>query len=68
MSTGYNVGMDVLSELASAIVERQWNKTHWNNEPHTIQEKNGDYRYVEEAQDEFNEVLGLVEETLNGEE
>lgn len=62
------VGMDVVSELASAIVERQWNRTHHSNEPHTVVEENGDWRYVEEAQDEFNSVLDLIDEILNPEQ
>lgn len=64
---GYAVGMDVLCELASAIVERQWEKVNYPK-PHSIRESNGDIRYIDEVQDEFNEVLDMVETILNGEE
>ena len=64
---GYNVGMDVLCELTCAIVERQW----YQNSPtknHSYIADNGDNMYIDEVQDEFNQVLGLVELILNGEE
>ena len=56
----------IVCELASEIVERQWNKTHWENEPHSFVDTNGDIRYVDEAQDEFNEVLDVINNILNG--
>lgn len=62
------IEMDVLCELASEIVERQWNKEHnWSGE-HSYIAENGDTMYIEEVQDEFNKVLDLCDEVLNGEE
>ena len=58
------ISTDILCELASAIVERQWYKTHLNN--HSYVEDNGDIHYIDEVQDEFNEVLDLIEGVLNG--
>ena len=55
---------EVLSELASAIVERDWYKTHSTN--HSFTASNGDLVYREEVQQEFIEVLDLIEEILNG--
>jgi len=60
------VETDVLCELASAIVERQWYKTHWESENHSYEAENGDIHYIDEVQDEFNEVLDLIEGVLNG--
>ena len=60
------VEMDVLCELASAIVERQWYKNH--NKDHSYTAENGDIMYIEEVQDEFTKVLDLVDEILNPEE
>lgn len=60
------VEMDVLCELASEIVERQWNKDHqWSGE-HSYIDEAGDLKYIEEVQDEFNKVLDLCDEVLNG--
>lgn len=61
------IGMDVKCEIASAIVERQWNKTHWESEPHSIESENGDIRYIEEVQDEFNNILDIIDEILGDE-
>ena len=61
------VEMDTVCELASAIVERQWFKTHGFDTPHSFTDENGDIRYVEAAQDEFNIVLDIVDEILNPE-
>lgn len=58
------IDMSYKSELASAIVERQWNKTHWENEPHSYTAENGDIHYIEEVQDEFNDILDLIDEIL----
>lgn len=60
------IDMDIVCELASEIVERQWNKTHWESEPHSYVAENGDIRYVEEAQDEYLEVLDVIDNILNG--
>lgn len=60
------VGMDVLCELASTIVERQWNKEHYPKE-HSYVDEQGDIRYIEEVQDEFNVVLDIVDDILNPE-
>lgn len=62
------VPMDVMCELASAIVERDWAKTHWESEPHSTENEHGDVQYVEEAQAEFNEVLDLIDEIVNPKE
>lgn len=61
------VEMDTVCELASEIVERQWFKTHGFDTPHSFTDANGDIRYVEEAQDEFNTVLDIIDEILNPE-
>ena len=66
MSKVQTVEMDTMSELASAIVERQWYKTHWNKE-HSFTDDNGDIRYIESVQDEFNAVLDIIDDILNPE-
>ena len=58
--------MDVMSEIASEIVERQWNKNHYPH-PHTVEQENGDWRYIEEVQDEFNAVLDIIDNIANPE-
>ncbi len=58
--------MDVMCELASELVERQWNKEHYPT-PHTVKQSNGDWRYIDEVQDDFNEVLGTIEDILKEE-
>ncbi len=58
------VETEVLSELASAIVEREWYKTHSTN--HSFTASNGDLVYKQEVQDEFCEVLDLIDNILNG--
>jgi hypothetical protein len=60
------VTTDILSELASAIVEREWYKTHWESDTPDYEAENGDIHYIDEVQDEFNEVLDLLDEILNG--
>ena len=62
------VTTDILCELASSIVERQWYKTHWESENHSYEADNGDIMYKEEVQDEFNEVLDLIDNILNSDE
>ena len=58
---------EVLCELASAIVERQFYKDNaFNSLEHSFTASNGDIVYTEEVQDEFGEVLDLIEEILNG--
>lgn len=57
------VELDVLCDMASAIVEREWDKTH--EEPHTIEESNGDVHYIDEVQDEFNQVLDILDDICN---
>lgn len=63
------VDMDVMSELASEIVERQWHKENWNisGVDHSFTDENGDTRYIEEVQDEFNSVLDIIDDILNPE-
>lgn len=62
------VDMDVMSELASAIVERQFNKDNANNNnSHSFFDDNGDWVYYDEVQDEFNSVLEIIDSTLNPE-
>jgi len=61
-----NVTMDVVCELTSEIVERQWNSENYPK-PHSYTAENGDLRYIEEVQDEFNSVLDLVDTILNPE-
>ena len=61
------VEMDTVCELTSEIVERQWNKEHYPT-PHTVKQANGDWRYIEEVQDEFILVMDLIDEILNPEE
>ena len=62
-----NVTMDVVCELASEIVERQWDNDN-HPKPHSYIAENGDELYIEEVQDEFNHVLDLVDRILNSEE
>ena len=58
---------DILCELASAIVERQFYKDNaFNDLEHSYKADNGDIMYKEEVQDEFNEVLDLIDNILNG--
>jgi len=58
---------EVLCELASAIVERQFYKDNaFNSLEHSYEAENGDIHYIDEVQDEFNEVLDLLDEILNG--
>ena len=68
MSKVQTIDMDVMCELASAIVERQYYKDHeYGRYQHSFVDKNGDIRYVEEVQDEFNKVLDLLDDILNPE-
>jgi hypothetical protein len=60
------VEMDTLCELASAIVERQFEQRNGGNADHSYIAENGDVRYIEEVQDEFNSVLDIVETIING--
>jgi hypothetical protein len=60
------VPMDVLVEMASAIVERQWDKEN-APVPHSHEDENGDIIYRSEVQDEFNEVLDILDEIANPE-
>ena len=61
------VTTDILCELASAIVERQFYKDNaFNSLEHSYEADNGDIMYKEEVQDEFNEVLDLIDNILNG--
>lgn len=64
MDSQKTIPMDVLVDMASAIVERQWDKDNYPV-PHTYMEENGDYRYREEVQDEFNEVLDILDKIAN---
>lgn len=64
MTTTVDTGMDTLCELTSAIVERQWSIDHPHT-PHSYIADNGDMMYIGEVQDEFNEVLGILERILN---
>ena len=60
------ISTDILCELASSIVERQFYKDNaFNDLEHSYEADNGDIMYKEEVQDEFNEVLDLVESILN---
>jgi hypothetical protein len=59
-----NVPQYKLVEMASAIVERQWDKENYPV-PHTYQAENGDFQYREEVQDEFLEVLDILDEIAN---
>ena len=60
------VTTDILCELASAIVERQFYKDNaFNNLEHSYKADNGDIHYIDEVQDEFNEVLDLIDELVN---
>ena len=58
------VDMDTICELTSAIVERQWNRHHYPS-PHTVKQENGDWRYIEEVQDEYLAVLDIIDDILN---
>lgn len=61
------IEMDIMCELASAIVERQWDKeNHFEN--HSYEAPNGDLRYHEDVQDEFNQVLDIIDTIVNGED
>ena len=63
------ISTDILCELASAIVERQLYKDNaFNDLEHSYTADNGDIMYREEVQDEFIEVLDLIEEIVNGDE
>jgi hypothetical protein len=58
---------EILCELASAIVERQFYKDNvLNGLDHSFTDSNGDIRYIDEVQDEFNQILDIIEEILNG--
>lgn len=50
--------MDVMCELASELVERRFVN-------HSYIAENGDVRYTEKVQDEFNEVLDILDGILN---
>jgi len=58
------VDMEMMCELASAIVERQWHKNNLSD--HSFTASNGDVVYKEEVQDEFGEVLDIIDDILNG--
>jgi hypothetical protein len=60
------VGIDTMSEIASAIVERRFYKTHTTGN-HSFTDTNGDIRYIEEVQDDFNTVLDIIDSILNPE-
>lgn len=62
--------MDVLCELASEIVERQWHKENWDvsGVDHSFVDSSGNLTYIEEVQREFEEVLDLLETILNKED
>lgn len=62
-----NVEMDVLCEMASAIVERQFFIDSKTGEEHSFTDENGDIRYIESVQDEFNVVLDILDEIANPE-
>jgi len=57
-----------LADLASEIVERQWHKQNPQGKAHSFYDTNGDLRYREEVQDEFNEILDILDEYINSEE
>ena len=57
------ISTDILCELTSAIVDREWYKTH-SSSP-MVEEDNGDFRYKEEVQDEFNKMLDIIDTILN---
>lgn len=61
------VPMDVVCELASAIVERQFFIDSKTGDEHSFVDENGDTRYIESVQDEFNVVLDIIDEILNPE-
>jgi len=58
------VDMEMMCELASAIVERQWYKNNLSDPSFTA--SNGDIVYKEEVQDEFGKVLDIIDDILNG--
>ena len=62
------VDMETLSELASEIVERQFYKDNGFNTNHSYTANNGDIHYIEAVQDEFNNVLDILDDILNPEE
>ena len=63
------VDMEMMCELASAIVERQFYKDNaFNSLEHSFTASNGDIVYTEEVQDEFGEVLDIIDNILNGDE
>jgi hypothetical protein len=53
---------DEKCELASAIVDYIWRGVHQQVADHSYTENNGDVRYVDEAQDIFNNVLDIIDE------
>jgi len=57
--------MEMMCELASAIVEREWYKTHWESDTPDYEDEQGDIHYIDEVQDEFNEVLDIIDDILN---
>lgn len=67
MSKVQTVDMEVVSELASAIVERQFFINHPYSHHHSYIDENGDYGYVEEVQEEFSAVYGILDGILNPE-
>ena len=66
-----NVGMDVVSDLASELVDYIWyshvHKGELTPPDHSFTAENGDITYVDEAQDIFNTVLDIVDDELNPE-
>ena len=58
-----NVEMDMMAELASAIVERQWHKKHTTD--HSVTTKDGDIHYIPSVEKEFCEVLDVIDNVLN---
>lgn len=64
--------MDVMVEIASAIVERQFyidneGNSSSSDDEHTFTDTNGDIRYIEPVQDEFNKVLDIIDSIANPE-
>lgn len=62
----YEVPMDELCELTSRVIEN--NYTMLRDRPHSITDENGEIRYVDEAQDMFNETLDIIDNYLNDHE
>ena len=67
------ISTDILCDLASAIVERQHEKDNREMSEklgytlhHSYTADNGDIIYREEVQQEFIEVLDLIDEIVNG--